>query len=364
MTVASHVPIANVYYLLAYAWNYFASEDETNLISEECPDSENLLGFLLARRIEHLSRRGLDRAYVPLVEETPRLRGRILVAESERRFTRRAGRMICELDELSEDIHANRILRSTCDRLLQRGCLTRTNQARIRNARELLLGVSSIRLTSRSFHRVQLHRNNRHYRFLIQICQLLFETQLVDQKNGLHRFADFLRNEKRMAGLFEQFVRSFARRNLRKASIKAEKMNWSGRESWSADAQLAVPSMKTDLTIKTQDWKAILDCKFYVEAMTGKDCRKIRTGHLYQLNAYLQNKRLQSGWEDVEGILLYPAVQQPIDTSFDLLGQPTRIVTVNLDKPWRDIESELRELLSPICHKPTGVDEAQEKVSA
>lgn len=348
MSHVSLVPISNVYYLLAYAWNYFSSDDETELISEECPDSENLLAFLLARRIEQLSRRGLDRSHISSVEETPRLRGRILVAESERRFTRRAGRMICELDELSEDIHANRILRSTCDRLLQRGCLTRKNQARVRNAREALLGVSSIRLTSRSFHRVQLHRNNRHYRLLIQVCQLLFECQIVDQKNGRHRFANFLRDENRMAGLFEQFVRNFARRHLTRASIKAEKMNWSGRESWNTDAQLAVPFMKTDLTIKTPSWKAILDCKFYLEAMTGKDCSRFRTGHLYQLNAYLQNKRLEASWENVEGILLYPAVKQSIDTSFDLLGQPVRIATVDLVKPWQAIEAELKSVLGPI----------------
>ena len=56
------------------------------------------------------------------------------------------------------------------------------------------------------------------------------------------------------------------------------------------------------------DRKLILDCKYYQEALVSRyDALRFRSGNLYQLNAYLTNKAVEPGWENVEGMLLYPS---------------------------------------------------------
>lgn len=64
---------------------------------------------------------------------------------------------------------ANRILKSTLNRLLACGVLTPENLHDVRKARDWFSEVANIRLTEGSFHRIQLHSNNRHYRLLMHV---------------------------------------------------------------------------------------------------------------------------------------------------------------------------------------------------
>ena len=59
------------------------------------------------------------------------------------------------------------------------------NRKSIRQCLHLLDDISDIRIGSRTFHRVQLHRNNRHYRLLLHVCRLLHELFLPGQQSGI-----------------------------------------------------------------------------------------------------------------------------------------------------------------------------------
>lgn len=111
-----------------------------------CPDLANLLAKVLAAGIHRLARSGFERRYEPVIEVTPRLRGRIQVADSYRRMTYRSGRMKCEFDELSGDAPANRVLHATASRLLGIPDLTADNRHELRLAREQLPAVTQIRV--------------------------------------------------------------------------------------------------------------------------------------------------------------------------------------------------------------------------
>ena len=69
--------------------------------------------------------------------------------------------------------------------------------------------VSEINLSRPVFRRVQLHRNNQFYGFLLHVCELLLDNFLPDEEPGQFRFRDFLQDENQMPGLFEAFVRNF-----------------------------------------------------------------------------------------------------------------------------------------------------------
>mgnify|MGYP002622352501 CR=1 FL=1 len=348
--MADKIPIENLYYLLSYAWEHFREGEEIDLSSEACPDLANLLGKVLGNGIKRLSRTGFERQYLTRRDTLALLRGRVLVGESHRQLTQRKAKRICEFGELDGDPPANRIPAESTRRLLQLRELTPEVRHEVRVARSLLPRTTPARLTDSSFQRIQLHRNTRSYRLLLSVCRLIHRGLLPEEQEGSRRFRDILRDEVTMHSLFEAFVLNFARRHHPAANARAMTIRWKG--SWDDEAARVLPSMITDVTLDWPDRKVILDCKFYKDALVTRDDRhKLHSGHLYQLSAYLQNQARHEGWEKVEGVLLYPAVDHHLDVRLELLGYRFRIVSIDLDQPWREIEAGLLALLSPAAER-------------
>ncbi len=343
---AASVPIQNIYYLLAYAWDHFRPGEEVDVGHSQCPDAHNLLTMLLTGGIQQLATKGMDKGYREFTDTSPRLRGRVDVLASYRRMTHVAGRMICEFDELTADTLPNQILRATCYRLLQSSAqLSTENRKDTRHCLELLADISVARIDSRTFRRVQLHRNNRHYRLLMHVCQLLHDLYLPEEQAGKKRFRNILDQEIVMHCLFEAFVKQFAIRHCPEATVSAMKIQWQGE--WDDEAAKVLPGMVTDVTLQRATEKTILDCKYYKDAfITRHNRHRLHSSHLYQLTAYLQNKAKDDGWEAVRGILLYPAVNHHLDLSFSLLGHPVAIRSVDLDQDWSGIHDRLLAILS------------------
>jgi 5-methylcytosine-specific restriction enzyme subunit McrC len=342
------IPIANLYYLLAYAWNHYVPGDETDLATEDFDNIHDLLASVLCRGIRRLAVRGLDKHYSENIEQAARLRGRVLLADSYRRLTHRSGTMICEFDELSIDTLPNRILKTTVDQLLTVQFIDKKIRPDVRHAQRLLQGITPNAVNSRVFNQVQLHRNNKHYRLLLHICRLLHESLLPGEETGHSRFRDILTDETRMPQLFEKFVFNFAEMHLKNTKVSSGRIQW--HDATTDGKVLSVlPTMLTDLTLEAANRNTILDCKFYKEALVArKEKLRFHSLHLYQLNAYLQNKAKQPGWEQVDGILLYPAVDHDCDYRFRLLGHNAQVRSVDLDKTWPQIETQLIGILRGI----------------
>ncbi len=346
MQHSSAIPVANLYYLLAYAWDEFSAGDEVDLEAIEFRDIHDLLAWVLSRGIRRLASSGMDKSYVGTVDEIPRLRGRVLLADSFRRMTHRSGRLICTFDELSANTVPNQILRTTCDRLLRSDEIAAKVRSDIRHAQRLLNDITPTVITSQTFRRIQLHRNNRHYRLLLHICRMLHESWLPEEDSGGGRFRSILTDDTRMPKLFEKFVLNFAKRHLADTRVGAERIRWHGIAN-DDEVSGVLPSMLTDVTLESKTRKTILECKFYREAfVTTHGAKRLHSMHLYQLNAYLQNKSKHDGWEDVNGILLYPAVAHHCNYSFQLLGHDVRVCSIDLDLPWNEIEARLLQILS------------------
>lgn len=340
------IPIQNIYYLLAYAWDHFRSAEELNVNESQCPDVHNLLAMLLGEGIRRLSTRGIDKGYRQFVEETPRLRGRVDLVTSYRRQTQVSGRMVCEFDELTADTLPNQILKASCRLLLQSSSqLSQDNRSQIRHCVALLADISDVRIDRRSFHRIQLHRNNRHYRLLMHVCRLFYDLYLPNQKSGSVRFRSILDSETTMHRIFESFVRRFAARHCSKTQVTAMKIKWDG--TWTDDIEEYLPCMHTDVTLVRAERKTILDCKFYKEALSTRHGKhRLHSPHLYQLMAYLRNKSIESGWQNVDGILLYPAVNHHLDLEFCLWNHKIAIRSIDLDQDWQDIHNRMLQIVT------------------
>ena len=108
--------------------------------------------------------------------------------------------------------------------------------------------------------------------------------------------------------------------------------------------------MLTDVILEAPTRKIIIDCKFYKEALTQHHKKKrVSSANLYQLFAYLKNKEKDPGWENCEGILLYPTVKDTLDLNYTLGGHRVRIYTINLNQHWSKISDELKLLISDIA---------------
>jgi 5-methylcytosine-specific restriction enzyme subunit McrC len=344
------IPVQNIYYLLCYAWNHFEEGAMTDVAASHFDKVPDLLASVLCRGVSRLLKKGLDRGYVEQEEILSTIRGRIDVGYTGRHGLDRHGRALCRFDELEYDVLHNRILKSTLRRLLQLPDLNPEISNQVRGVYRRLTDIQDIPLTTNVFKRASIHRNNRYYRFLLHICELIATYSLLDEKAGGYRFLDFLRDERRMARLFERFVFNFYAREQRAFCVNADRLDWpvevvgEGRE---ADLNY-LPAMYTDVTLRSTTRTLIIDTKYYQEALTSKygGAPKVSSANLYQINTYLGSLESQ-GFPDcsAEGLLLYPTNKYDLDLAWKIKGHNIRVKTLDLSRNWQDIHQELLDIV-------------------
>ena len=356
------IPILNLYYLLCYAWD-FAEERDTRVLGDAGKLSavQDLLGMVLATRANRLRRRGIDRGYVERREDLPGIRGKLAVSETGKRALRARGRAACDFEELSVDILPNRILRSSLDSLRRLGKRRRGKRGELMgldggvrqevvSAYHRLGGVSVVPLRRRTFGLVQLDRNRRLYRFLLSVCRLVYDSQLVDgSKWDRTIFVDLRTDERKMWRLFEEFVTGFYRREQREFSVnsKGRGISWCRPEGATDEDRALIPRMEADIILESKDRRIIMDTKFYREALAGRyGSAKLKSGNLYQLLTYLRNREAtKPNGPRHEGILLYPQVDEPVAAEIRLECFRIQARTINLRQCWRKIHKDLLEIL-------------------
>ena len=169
----------------------------------------NLCAHVLTAGIFRLLRRGIDQGYLGLAEETSRLRGRIDITRTVTGLTWLHARAVCQFDELTPDIVHNRILRTTVQWLSNAPIEPRLRD-RLREVDHRMSGISTMPVNVSLFRRIQLHRNNGFYAFLLRVCELVHLSLLPDRSGeGPSWFRDVLSDEDYMAAVFEEFIRNF-----------------------------------------------------------------------------------------------------------------------------------------------------------
>jgi 5-methylcytosine-specific restriction enzyme subunit McrC len=205
--------------------------------------------------------------------------------------------------------------------------------------------VSDIRLKRSDFTRIQLQRNNAYYSFLMKVAELAFDYLLPDPQGEGLVFHDVLRDERKMARVFEDFVRNFYRVEQQRYSVQPLTIAWDAIRLGPVGAG-RLPDMRVDVFLRSSERRIIIDTKYYSEALQSyRGSESFHSGNLYQIFSYLKNAVKADHDADFEGMLLYPCTGVSLDEYFVIQSHPVRVATVDLNQPWQLIGKRLLSLV-------------------
>jgi 5-methylcytosine-specific restriction enzyme subunit McrC len=348
VTVLTRIPIANLYYLLCYAWNRLEEDEVIDVRNLEAGDPINLLSQLLVATTRQALRRGLNRDYFARQSELACVRGRLLYAESRRRLLLEHGRVACEFDELDHNNLPNRILRTSLLNLREAETISDVNREAVMGLLRELKAIQPIELHAGIFRRVRLHRSNAHYGLILSICEMAFDCLMPESGSGPHRFRSFVEDHTLMAGIYQDFIHNFYVAHAPEhgfTRVNAPSVKWAAVPKGEASRAL-LPSMLTDVVLQGPGRQIIIDCKFYHEALSRRfNGEKLNSSNLYQIFAYVKNQSRQLGWASCEGLLLYPSMLGDFEAEYEMDGNRIRAATVDLSRPWSCIRDRLLQLI-------------------
>ena len=230
--------------------------------------------------VNDLVRHGLARRYVTVEENLPYLRGRIVFAHQVRENAVNQTRFYVAHSELTVNRPANRLIRSTLERLVSR---VREHGNR-QMLHEALIGMADVPPATdvqADWQRHNVDRSMRHYRAVMDWVGLFLFNQGLATFSGAHRNLSLLFP---MEQVFEDFVTDSFRRYQQRYRVRAQGPQ-SAMTSIGGDPAFF---MKPDVSLMVGDRVArVLDAKWkQIDATRDHPKHRISQDDLYQLHAY------------------------------------------------------------------------------
>lgn len=341
--MASVIPIRNIYYMLSYAYDVLKQGGNVNLSNEEFDNIYDLFGKILANGLGSLIKRGFNKEYVNKSDELTVLRGKVAVNETVKRQSYILGKLCCEFDDLSSNILFNQIIKTSIDRLTKYKGLDRNVRQQLVNIGRYFQDIEIIKLEKSHFSRISYHRNNRFYKLIIDICEMIYDETLVTSQRGETLFKDFIRDN-RMASLYEKFILNFYKKELSEVYVHSPIFEWGKDTGFAHVGENFLPVMRTDVVLKTRQKQLIIDAKYYTNALQIRnvgDTKKLISSNLYQIYTYINNSTFSG---EKIGMLVYPVVDTELNFVYSIQGKRIYIKTLNLNSKWSNIKERLIEI--------------------
>jgi 5-methylcytosine-specific restriction enzyme subunit McrC len=345
------IPVRNLWHMLLYVWDAIHLKDQWKSDVENAPTLDALLGTILANQIQQRLRIGLGRNYRTHAAEIAGVRGRVDFNQSLKRMSFQHGRAFCEFQIFSADVPKNQIIRSTMARLVQigdfgsKGHHAKELRSRLRRLVRDMESVEIIELKAASIRREQLNRHDVDYAVMLAICFMLKQRQMPMEQAGDTGLVGLDRDAFTLHNIYETFVAKFYDRHLHDWNVSSQqKLVWPTENS--SDY---LPIMRPDLTLQhdASGHLIVLDTKFTAKILvTGRwGNQTFNRDHLFQIYAYLKSQEHRSeSHKSSTGILLYPTANHDLSEAIRIQGHSVRWETVDLAKPWQQIEEELLAL--------------------
>lgn len=330
--------------MLCYAWDKLDYLDRNKVGVLEERDVLNLISRIFVKEVEFLLKKGLYREYNAFEEDTSILRGKINFNESLSLMVNKKNKLMCSFEELDYNITLNKIVKTTVINLLKVKSLTEGNRKQLKKVVSYFSTIDTIYLEERVFKDIRYNPSNKAYGFIINLCKLIKDNLLMDENGDGAKFYNFLEDERKMAYLFENFVRNFYKKELKSSKVYRENILWNLK----GECTNYLPLMQTDISIELPYKKIIMDTKYYKAALnTNLGKEKLHSNNLYQLFAYLKNNEKKS-LKDInsEGILLYPKVNKDLDLKYEMENHLIKVCTIDLNMKWQNIEERLLKIIN------------------
>lgn len=337
------IPIRNVYYMLAYAFQVLQEKGYKRMGEESFENIADLMAAILARGISTQVKRGLSKDYISQVEITSSLRGKIDMTASIKGNTLRQKKLVCCFDEFSANERKNQIIKSTVQLLLHADI----SSARKKELQKLMSYFSAVDVVD--LHQVHWHmrynRNNQTYQMLIAICELVVKGLLQTTVDGKTKLMDFL-DEQRMCRLYEKFILAYYKKEWPALSVNASEIKWQLDEG----DPFLLPNMRSDITLQKGNRVLIIDAKYYAHTMQQRyDKRMVHSHNLYQIFTYVKNKAygFPDGSHQVAGMLLYAKTDEELqpNQTYQMHGNTISVRTLDLNLPFEEIAGQLDNIV-------------------
>lgn len=340
MIKSQDIPIFNVYYMLAYAFEFVDDGHLKSVGSEKFENQRDLLASLLAAGVGRQLKQGLCRTYSAKTESLMGVRGRIdISATMSNRFARKR-EIGCEFDDLTEDNAFNRILKATARLLVKSPDVCKKTRDTLKKAILFFGEVSTLQPGEIRWEDLRFHRNNLSYRLLMSICQLVIEGMLMTDGDG-DVLAPAVREEQ-MHRLYERFILKYYEKHWRQLNPSALQISWTVDDGYTT----MLPIMQSDIAISNGRHLLIIDAKYYASTLQVNErwgSETIHSSNLYQIFAYVKNAASANPKRDVSGMLLYAQTDrltQP-DERYSMDGSPLYVRTLDLSGEFKSIASQL-----------------------
>jgi len=325
--------------MLSYAYQNLHQKIYRKIETESFENVYDLFAAILAIGITLQLKQGLNREYIENKDVLSTLKGKIDLRESMYLKIRGDHRLACNYDDLSENHYMNQILKSTMLFLIYNGTIQRKNKDALKKALLFFSNVSPLEISSINWQRIQYNRGNSSYRILMHICYLLLHELLLTTEDGKLKLVDFL-DDQLMSRLYEKFILGYYKRHFNQFHPAALKITWNSTGSIDY-----LPEMRSDVILfdNKSRKKLIIDAKCYGSIFqTQYFSESIRSGHLYQIYAYVKNEdKNNSGL--VDGMLLYAKTDEHNfqNMSYNLGGNQIHVKTLDLGKEFSYIQNQL-----------------------
>jgi 5-methylcytosine-specific restriction enzyme subunit McrC len=346
------IPVANLWLLMLYA-SGFQVQGRANQDSTSPPDSiPELVARNLCRAVESRIHRGLNPGFLPVRRDLNRVRGRIDLLDTECRNLLARGRISCHYEELTVDTPRHRYAGAALEVMSSRV----TDSDLRHKCHELLIrlshaGIQPHRPSDQELLRDPVPRHDREGATLLAACHLAFQLALPMETVGDHPLPQPDREERWIRRLFEDAIAGYCTLHLRDQGYTVRpgaRHDWPIAQSTPGIAAL-LPGMKTDILIHHpgQQRTLIVDTKF--TSITTSSLHReqsLKSGHIYQIYAYLRTLPTVTGAQPHAGLLLYPTVEVHMDESTVMDGHPLRFATLDLTADAPTITRRIHELVT------------------
>lgn len=351
--VLDKIPVRNVWLLFLYASGLAQFSGRFNAQIEGSPDFKSLLARLLCYVTERRLRRNLSFGYRARQDVLHRVRGRIDILKTVSGDLFRKGEVACRFAELTINTPRNRLVRAAHSKLASFQ-LDSDLPHRCRMLAHSLgrIGVGSTFPSRAEISSDQIGRHEVDDHLLVSLAHAVFDLILPTEEPGARSLLATRREEVNLPKLFEMAVGNLFDAELPRADgwriITSKQHKWPISSS-SPGIDTYLPSMQTDIIIENlqAQRRVVVDTKF-TEILTRSrfDSLRFKTGHLYQLYAYLRSQESPSDPMSLsaDGILLYPSTGLQVDETALIQGHRVRFVTVDLDRPSSEVVEHLRAI--------------------